>query len=117
MEITESRFEKNGARSIGKSHGGWTTKVHEVERLFGRLKGFRRIFTRYDKLDVIFTSFIHLALGAHCRYAAVVSTRPSEVETEQRTFASRKAGFPSRRRRRPRRCRPDRGPCEYKATR
>lgn len=35
---------------------------NEVERLFGRLKRFRRIFTRYDKLDAIFASFIYLAL-------------------------------------------------------
>ena len=35
---------------------------NEVERLFRRLKAFRRIFTRYDKLDVIFNSFIYLAL-------------------------------------------------------
>lgn len=27
---------------------------NQVERLFRRLKRFRRIFTRYDKLDVIF---------------------------------------------------------------
>lgn len=27
-------------------------KRNQVERLFRRLKGFRRIFTRYDKLDV-----------------------------------------------------------------
>ena len=137
---------KNGAQSIGKSRGGWTTKIHmiaanertavsfrlspgqagdapegrkllsetpltaeavamdracegdetrelvaklgsspevppksnrkepwqydkeihrlrnEVERLFGLLKRFRRIFTRYDKLDVVFVSFIYLAL-------------------------------------------------------
>ncbi|MEQ1721217.1 MAG: IS5/IS1182 family transposase, partial [Nitrosomonas sp.] len=32
------------------------------ERLFRRLKGFRRIFSRFDKLDVIFLSFIHFAL-------------------------------------------------------
>ena len=32
---------------------------NEVERLFGPLKRFRRIFTRYDKLDVVFASFIH----------------------------------------------------------
>ena len=32
------------------------------ERLFRRLKAFRRIFTRFDKLDVIFTAFIHFAL-------------------------------------------------------
>ncbi len=35
---------------------------NEVERLFRRLKGFRRIFTRYDKLDVIFLGFITFAL-------------------------------------------------------
>ena len=33
-------------------------KRNEVERLFRRLKGYRRIATRYDKLDVIFTGFI-----------------------------------------------------------
>lgn len=35
---------------------------NQVERLFRRLKGFRRIFTRYDKLDVIFRSFVTFAL-------------------------------------------------------
>ena len=35
---------------------------NQVERLFRRLKGFRRIFTRYDKLDVIFRSFVSFAL-------------------------------------------------------
>ena len=35
---------------------------NEVERLFRRLKGCRRIFSRFDKLDVMFTAFIHVAL-------------------------------------------------------
>jgi transposase len=35
---------------------------NEVERLFRRLKGFRRIFSRFDKLDVVFTFFIFFAL-------------------------------------------------------
>ena len=35
---------------------------NEVERLFRRLKGFRRIFSRFDKLDVMFMSFIHFGL-------------------------------------------------------
>jgi transposase len=35
---------------------------NQVERLFRRLKGFRRIFTRYEKLDVIFRSFVFLTL-------------------------------------------------------
>ena len=37
-------------------------KHNEVERLFRRLKGFRRIFSRFDKLDVVFLFFIHFAL-------------------------------------------------------
>ena len=35
---------------------------NEIERFFLRLKRFRRIFTRYDKLDIIFCSFIFFAL-------------------------------------------------------
>ena len=35
---------------------------NEVERLFRRLKGFRRIFSRFEKLDVMFTAFIHFTL-------------------------------------------------------
>ena len=31
---------------------------NEVERLFRRLKGFRRIFSRFEKLDVVFLGFI-----------------------------------------------------------
>ena len=37
-------------------------KRNEIERLFRRLKGFRRIFSRFDKLDIIFISFIYFAL-------------------------------------------------------
>ena len=35
---------------------------NEIERLFRRLKGFRRIFSRFDKLDVMFLAFLHFAL-------------------------------------------------------
>ena len=35
---------------------------NEIERLFRRLKGFRRIFSRFEKLDVIFLAFILFAL-------------------------------------------------------
>ena len=37
---------------------------NEVERLFRRLKGFRRIFSRFEKLDLMFKAFIHFALIA-----------------------------------------------------
>ena len=35
---------------------------NEVERLFRRLKGFRRIFSRFEKLDVVFLGFIVFVL-------------------------------------------------------
>ena len=35
---------------------------NEVERLFRRLKGFRRIFSRFEKLDAMFLGFISFAL-------------------------------------------------------
>jgi transposase len=38
------------------------TRRHERERLFRRLKGFRRIFSRFEKLDVMFVAFINFAL-------------------------------------------------------
>ena len=34
---------------------------NQVERLFRRIKRFRRIFTRHDKLDVIFFAFVYFA--------------------------------------------------------
>ncbi len=37
-------------------------KRNEVERLFRRLKSYRRVFSRFDKLDVIFMGFIAFAL-------------------------------------------------------
>ena len=37
---------------------------NEVERLFRRLKGYRRIFSRFEKLDLMFLGFISFALVA-----------------------------------------------------
>ena len=36
-------------------------KRNEIERLFRRLKGYRRIFSRFEKLDVLFLGFLSLA--------------------------------------------------------
>ena len=38
------------------------TRRHEIERLFRRLKGFRRLFSRCEKLDVMFVAFINFSL-------------------------------------------------------
>jgi transposase len=35
---------------------------NEVERFFRLIQGFRRIFCRFDKLDIIYMGFIKLAL-------------------------------------------------------
>ena len=35
---------------------------NEVERLFRRLKGYRRIFSRFEKLNVMFRAFLNFAL-------------------------------------------------------
>ena len=37
---------------------------NQIERLFRRLKAWRRVFTRYDKTDVMFAAFITIALIA-----------------------------------------------------
>ena len=37
---------------------------NEVERLFRRLKGYRRIFSRFEKLDVMYRAFLNFALIA-----------------------------------------------------
>jgi transposase len=37
-------------------------KRNEIERLFRRLKGFRRIFSRFEKLDTLFLAFLCFAL-------------------------------------------------------
>jgi len=36
---------------------------NKVERLFAKLKQFRRVATRYEKLKVMFLGVLHLALG------------------------------------------------------
>ena len=35
---------------------------NQIERLFRRLKGFRRIFSRFEKLDVMYLGFLNFAL-------------------------------------------------------
>ena len=35
---------------------------NEIERFFRLIKGFRRVFTRFEKLDIMFIGFVQLAL-------------------------------------------------------
>jgi len=51
---------------------------NELERLFRPLQGFRRIFSRFDKLDVIFLAFLYFALIVEAlRYLNTVNTPES----------------------------------------
>ena len=45
-----------------------------MERLFRRLKGFRRIFSRFDKLDVVFLAFLIAPLG-YALYLSLFQTK------------------------------------------
>ena len=49
---------------VGHQHQRHAALLREVERLFRRLKGFRRIFSRFDKLDALFIGFISFSLIA-----------------------------------------------------
>jgi transposase len=40
---------------------------NEIERLFGRIKRFRRVFTRYDKTDLVISAFVTVAFIADQR--------------------------------------------------
>ena len=50
-----------------------------IERLFRWLKAFRRVCTRYDKLDVIFLSFVQIACIS--RWTKIVSTGSNSLAT------------------------------------
>jgi len=36
--------------------------LNEIESLFRCIQAFRRVFCRFDKLDIMYTGFIHIAL-------------------------------------------------------
>ena len=74
-------YEDNKTRALAEEHGfnvvvppkknrkdPWEydkelyKKRNQVERYFLRIKRFRKVFTRYDKLDSIFLSVIMLAM-------------------------------------------------------
>ena len=67
-----------------------------MERLFRRLKGFRRIFSRFEKLDVVFLAAITLTVYAGYRwwdYARTwVTTDNAYVTAHLHPIASRVTG-------------------------
>ncbi len=81
--LMDSAYEDNATRALAQSQGlepvvppnpkrrqPWQydkqlyRRRTQIERLFRRLKAWRRVFTRYDKLDVMFAGFITVALIA-----------------------------------------------------
>ena len=54
---------RSNRRITGRLNRRAYRERNKIERLFGKLKEFRRIATRYDKLKETFLGMIHLALG------------------------------------------------------
>lgn len=52
-------------KAESRIHGLWigihTRNVTWLSAFFQKLKWFRRVFTRYDKLDSSFLAFVHIA--------------------------------------------------------
>jgi len=49
---------------------------NEIERLFRKRKGFRRIFSRFDKLDLVFLAFLHFVLIVEALRYLTSANRP-----------------------------------------
>ena len=60
---------------------------NEVERLFRRLKSYRRVFTRYDKLNTMFLTFVHLPL---CYVGVLTGNCPCHGRCHQSTCQPRR---------------------------
>ena len=43
-------------------HRALYSKRQQIQRLFRRLKAYRRVFTRFDKLDRMYLPFVYLPL-------------------------------------------------------
>jgi transposase len=54
---------KANRKAAGRLNKKAYRQRNQVERLFGKLKEFRRVATRYEKLKETFLGMIHLALG------------------------------------------------------
>lgn len=54
---------KSNSTKTGRLNKQAYRQRNKIERLFGKLKEFRRVATRYDKLKQMFLGMIHLALG------------------------------------------------------
>jgi transposase len=54
---------KSNSKKPGRLNKKAYRERNKIERLFGKLKEFRRVATRYEKLKQTFLGMIHLALG------------------------------------------------------
>ena len=52
---------RSGRINPASCHRGYYARRHRVENFFQRVKRLRRIGTRYEKLDLTFLAFLHLA--------------------------------------------------------
>jgi len=54
---------KSNQREPAEVYGEAYRERNKVERLFAKMKQFRRAATRYDKLKATFTGILHLVFG------------------------------------------------------
>jgi hypothetical protein len=59
---TERSYLKEHAKKNGIMTKSYTSKETRIERFFLRIKRFRRVSTRYDKLDIMFCKFIYFVM-------------------------------------------------------
>ena len=52
---------RKGRKRPSCYHRGWYRQRHKVENFFQRMKRFRRVASRYEKLDFYFLSVLQLA--------------------------------------------------------
>jgi transposase len=64
-------------RNRGRLNRKAYAERNKIERLIGKLKEFRRIATRYDKLKETFLGIIQLALAYICLKAKLIVNKPS----------------------------------------
>jgi transposase len=62
-------------RKQGRLNRKAYTECNKIERLIGKLKEFRRVATRYDKLKETFLGIIQLALAYICLKAKLIVNR------------------------------------------
>ena len=93
--LTGGVYEDNKNLALAKVHRSYDKQLYKqrnnIERYFLRLKRFRKVFTRYDKLDSIFISTIYIAFIFDLFF---MSTLPNISDAKLKLIESRMTSQP-----------------------